>query len=146
MKFTELHVDQVIEAGPYVITEAEILDFARQYDPQWFHTDKQAAAVGRFGGLIASGWQTCAIAMRLATQAVLHDSESFASPGLTYVKWLNAVRPGDELRLRATVLELRRSRNQPTLGILRWQWRLFNGMDEVVLELEATSLFDLAKI
>ncbi len=143
MKFADLYAGQVIEAGPYLVTEAAVLNFAREYDPQWFHTDPAAAQAGRFGGLIASGWQTCGIAMRLATEAVLHDSESFASPGVAYVKWPNAVRPGDALTLRAQVLETRRSRSQPTLGILRWRWQLFNTSGQEVLDLEATSLFDL---
>jgi acyl dehydratase len=143
MKFAELHAGQVIKAGPTVLTEEEIVAFARRYDPQWFHTDREAAAACRFGGLIASGWQTCGIAMRLATEAVLHGSESFASPGLAYLKWPNVLRPGDALTLHATVLETRRSRSQPTLGILRWHWRMTNQRGEDVLELEATSLFDL---
>jgi acyl dehydratase len=142
MKFAEFHPDQVIEAGPYAVTEAEVLQFATAYDPQWFHTDPVAAANGRFGGLIASGWHTCAIAMRLVADAALHGSESFASPGLAYIKWPHPVRPGDSLRVRATVLEARRSRNQPTLGILRWRWQLFNQDGAEVLDLEATSLFD----
>jgi acyl dehydratase len=143
LKFAELQAGQVIEAGPYVVTEEEVLAFARAYDPQWFHTDPQAAKAGRFGGLIASGWQTCGIAMRLATEAVLQGSESFASPGVAHVKWPNAVRPGDALRLHATVLETRRARSRPTLGILRWRWQVRNASGEDVLDLEATSLFDL---
>ena len=143
MKFADFQEGQVIEAGPYEVGAAEVIEFAKSYDPQWFHTDPQAAAEGRFGGLIASGWHTCAIAMRLVADAALDGSESYASPGLQYVKWPNPVRPGDLLRLWALVLEARVSRRQPWLGILRWQWRLINqdGLD--VLELEATSLFDL---
>ena len=145
MKFAEFHAGQVIEAGPYVLGEAELLAFAKAYDPQWFHTDPEAAARGRFGGLIASGWQTCGIAMKLAADQALAGSESFASPGLAYVKWLNPVRPGDSLTLRATVVETRRSARQPTLGILRWRWQLFNQKGLEVLDLEATSLFDLSE-
>jgi acyl dehydratase len=144
VKFADFHPGQRIDAGPYRVSENEIVQFARAYDPQWFHTDAQAAAGGRFGGLIASGWHTCGIAMRLATEAALHDSESFASPGVAQLKWPNPVRPGDSLKLRATVIEARRARSQPSLGILRWRWQLFNDRDEEVLDLEATSLFDLA--
>jgi len=145
MKFSEFEPHQVIEAGPYVVTEAEIVAFASAYDPQWFHTDSRAAAGGRFAGLIASGWHTCAIAMRLIADAALRGSESFASPGVAYVKWPQPVRPGDQLWLRATVLEARRARSQPTLGILRWRWRLLNAGGAEVLDLEATSLFDLSQ-
>ncbi|BEP45646.1 MaoC family dehydratase [Variovorax sp. 375MFSha3.1] len=143
MKFADFHAGQVIEAGPYVLTEAELLQFARAYDPQWFHTDAQAAAESPFGGLIASGWHTCSIAMRLVVEAALAGSESFASPGLEHVRWPNPVRPGDALRLVADVIEVRRSEKRPTLGILRWRWRLFNQRELMVLDAEVTSLFKL---
>ena len=144
MKFAEFHAGQVIEAGPYAVSEAELLQFANAYDPQWFHTDAAAAAKGPFGGLIASGWHTCAIAMRLGVGAALHDSESFASPGVERILWRHPVRGGDALSLKATVIETRISRKQPTLGILRWRWQLFNQSGTEVLDLDATSLFDLA--
>ncbi|WP_128002765.1 MaoC family dehydratase [Piscinibacter defluvii] len=143
MRFAEFQAGQVIEAGPYLLSESDLLAFAREWDPQWFHTDPDAAARGRFGGLIASGWQTCGIAMRLAVQAALEGSESFASPGVEKIRWPHPVRPGDALRLRATIIEARRSRTQGSLGILRWRWQLFNQHHKEVLDLEATSLFDL---
>ena len=145
MKFAEFEPGQVIEAGPYDVDAEEIVRFATAYDPQWFHTDAQAAgAKSRFGGLIASGWHTCGIAMRLVADKALAGSESFASPGLAYVKWPHPVRPGDALRVRATVVETRRSKGNAGLGILRWRWQLFNQHDTEVLDLEATSLFDLS--
>lgn len=143
MKFADFHPGQVIEAGPYVLSEAELVRFASAYDPQWFHTDAEAAADSAFGGLIASGWQTCAIAMRLVVDAALAGSESFASPGLEQVRWPNPVRPGDALRLVADVIEVRRSEKRPTLGIMRWRWRLFNQRELMVLDVEVTSLFRL---
>jgi acyl dehydratase len=145
LKFAEFHAGQVIEAGPYHVDEPAVLAFAREFDPQWFHTEPEAAAQGRFGGLIASGWHTCAIAMRLGADAALQGSESFASPGVAHVRWPHPVRPGDALRLRATVIDARRARSQGALGILRWRWQLFNQHGREVLDLEATSLFDLAK-
>lgn len=144
MRFRDFHVGQVIEAGPYTPDVDEIIRFATAYDPQWFHTHVERANAGRFGGLIASGWHTCGIAMRLVAEAALDGSESFASPGLDYVKWPAPVRPGDALRLRATVIETRHSRSQPSLGILRWRWQLFKEGEVEVLDLVATSLFDLA--
>ena len=143
MKFAEFSAGQVIEAGPYEVSEDEVLRFATAYDPQWFHTDAQAAKGGRFEGLIASGWHTCGIAMKLLAEKALAGSESFASPGLAYVKWPHPVRPGDRLTVKATVLDARRSRSQGSLGILRWRWQLFNAAGTEVLDLEATSLFDL---
>ncbi len=145
MRFVEFHAGQIIEAGPHAVSEEEIVRFAAAYDPQWFHTDPEAARQGRFGGLIASGWHTCAIAMRLVTDAVLQDSESFASPGIGYIRWPHPVRPGDRLTLRAAVLEARRSRGDSDLGILRWRWQLFNAEAREVLDLETTSLFDLTR-
>ncbi|MEY4751651.1 MAG: hypothetical protein RIQ60_3865 [Pseudomonadota bacterium] len=145
MKFAEFHPGQVIEAGPYALTESEVLAFATVYDPQWFHTDPEAAASGPFGGLIASGWHTCGIAMRLLADRALKGSESFASPGLAYVKWLHPVRPGDTLCARATVLDTRTSSKNPQLGILRWRWQLYNQAGTEVLDVEATSLFDLLR-
>jgi acyl dehydratase len=139
VRFADFQVGQVIEAGPATVSEAEILEFATRYDPQWFHVDPERAAEGPHGGLIASGWQTCGIAMRLAVDAALHDSESFASPGLAYLNWRAPVRPGDALTLKATVLEARRT--SKGYGALRWHWALSNQDGVVVLDLEATSLF-----
>lgn len=144
MRFAEINPGQVIAAGPETITEREILEFAREFDPQWFHTDPARAAASTWNGLIASGWQTCAIAMRLVVAAALTGSESFGSPGLAYLKWESPVRPGDELRLVIDVLDKRVALSRPSLGIVRWRWRLFNQRFDPVLDLEATSLFDLA--
>jgi len=144
MKFADLSPGQIITAGPLTLSESDILAFARQWDPQWFHTNPEAAAQGPFGGLIASGWQTCGVAMRLACEAVLHDSESFASPGVEHIRWPNPVRAGEPLTLRAEVLEVRRSTKRPELGVLRWKWELFHADGRQALELEATSLFKLA--
>ena len=146
MKFAEFHAGQRIEAGPYAVTEAQVQQFAEAHDPQWFHTDPAAAATGRFGGLIASGWHTCAIAMRLIANGALQGSESFASPGVAQVRWPHPVRPGDSLRLRATVTEARRSSTRPALGVVNWRWQLFKGQGSEVLDLRATSLFDLSGI
>lgn len=143
MKFVDFYAGQLIEGGPYVLQEGELLTFANAYDPQWFHTDAAAASDGPFGGLIASGWHTCAIAMRMVADTALAGSESFASPGLQYVKWPHPVRAGDALRLRAEVISVRRSERKPLLGILDWRWQLTNQDDITVLDLQATSLFQL---
>lgn len=139
MKFSQFQAGQELQAGPYAVNEPEILRFAEQWDPQWFHTDVAAAREGPFEGLIASGWHTCCIAMRMAALEFLEGSESYASPGLAYIKWPHPVRPGDSLRLQADVLEARTSSRG--LGVLRWRWQLFNQHGTQVLDLEATSLF-----
>lgn len=144
MKFNEFKVGMVITHPPVIVTQDQMLAFAKAYDPQWFHVDVERAGTGRWEGLIGSGWFTCGIAMRMIVDVALHDSESFASPGLEKIRWLMPVRPGDALRLEATVDSVRVSSSRDDLGILRWTWRVFNQDDTQVLELEATSLFDLA--
>ena len=144
MKFHELEVGMVVTHPPVVVEEAEMLAFSHQYDPQWFHLDEARAREGRWGGLIASGWMTCGLAMRMAANTLLRDSDSFGSPGLERVRWVLPVRAGDSLRFEATVDHLRISSSRPELGIMRSTWRLFNQHDELVLELEAVNLYDLA--
>ena len=141
MQFSDFVVGQVLRAGPVEIDETSIIEFARQYDPQVFHVHKVAAERGRWKGLIASGWQTCGIAMRLAVDHILKDSDSCGSPGLEYLKWPAPVRPGDQLRLQIEVIETRRSASGK-FGIVRWRWCMFNQEDNLVLDLVATSLFD----
>jgi acyl dehydratase len=146
MKFVDFRPGQTIVHGPVCLSESEIVAFAQSYDPQWFHVDRERAAKSRWQGLIASGWQTCGVAMRLANEAALEGSESFGSPGLEYLKWLEPVRPGDALTLHAHVLEVRRSSKQTDLGILRWQWSLVNQRGAAVLDTVVTSLFDLGAV
>jgi acyl dehydratase len=142
MKFAEIRAGMVIKGGRRSVTEAEILEFARRYDPQWFHTDPERATQSRWKGLIGSGWMTCSVAMELAVKSVLGDSESIGSPGIEQIKWLNPVRPGDELELRIEVLETRQSRSG-SMGIVKWRWALTNQSQASVLDLIATSLFEL---
>jgi acyl dehydratase len=143
MKFTDLTPGRSITVGPEAITEGQIVAFARDYDPQWIHVDPARAESGPWKGLIASGWQTCGIAMRMVVRHVLADSESYGSPGLAYLKWENPVRPGDLLYVTLDVMERRIATSRPTLGVVRWRWRMRNQVAAVVLDLEATSLFDL---
>jgi acyl dehydratase len=143
MKFSEFKVGMVIKHPPIVVSEEQMLAFAKAYDPQWFHIDVEGAKEGRWGGLISSGWLTCSLAMRMAVDAALHDSESFGSPGLERLRWMVPVRPGDQLRLEATVDSVRTSSTRDDLGIMRWSWRVYKQRDEQVLDVEAASLFDL---
>lgn len=143
MKFAEIAASERFVLGPVTVDDAEVVAFASSFDDQWFHTDAAAAAQGPFGGLIASGWHTCALAMRLVSREILAGSESFASPGLAYLRWPNPVRPGDRLMLEIRVIDARRSASRPELGIVRWQWVMRNGDGQEVLDLEATSMFRL---
>jgi acyl dehydratase len=141
-RFAQLVAGSTFDGGRRVVGESEIIEFASRYDPQWFHTDPARARESRWGGLIGSGWMTCAIAMQLAVTTVLRDSESIGSPGVEQIKWPHPVRPGDELRLRMEVLESRVSRSG-TVGVVRWRWLLINQADTTVLDLVATSLFEI---
>lgn len=143
MRFAEFSAGQVIDAGAVNISEREIIAFATQYDPQWFHIDSQRASASRWNGVIASGWHTCCLAMKLVVDNVLAGSESFGSPGLTNLSWTNPVRAGDQLKLQLEVLDVRTARSRPTLGIVRWIWRMRNQHSADVLSLEVTSLFEL---
>ena len=143
MKFAEFHVGQALVHGPASLDAEAITSFATKWDPQWFHCNPKAAVQGRFGGLIASGWQTCALAMRMAVACALEGSESFASPGVGYIKWPHPVRANEPLMFHGNVLDLRRSHSQPDLGILRWRWHLRHADQRCALDLEVTSLFDL---
>jgi acyl dehydratase len=130
----------VFASDAIVVSEAEIIDFARRYDPQPMHTDPEAARTGRFGGLIASGWHTAALMMRLYTTNFLSPESSAASPGIDELRWLQPVRPGDELRLRVTVIEARRSRSRPAEGIVRSLIEVLNQDGAVVMSLKPISL------
>jgi acyl dehydratase len=143
MKFADLYVGQVLTHGPASLTEEQILDFARQWDPQWFHTDPERAAAGHFQGLIASGWQTCALAMRMAVECLLHDSDALASPGVDHIRWLLPVRPNEPFTFRAEILEVRRSQKQPQLGVMRSSWALLQADGRPVMTLEASVLYRL---
>ena len=144
MKFADITTGKRIVLGPMTADGNDIIDFAKRYDNQWFHTDPQRAESGPWGGLIASGWHTCGMAMHLVSNFVLADSESYASPGLQYLKWPNPVRPGDMLTLEMLVKESRVSSAKPRLGIVLWQWILRNQDGADVLDLEATSMFKIA--
>jgi acyl dehydratase len=138
--FEDYKPGAVFTAGPITVGEAEIVEFARRYDPQAMHTDPAAAAQGPFGGLIASGWHTAAMMMRLFADHFLSPESSIASPGLDELRWLQPVRPGDALSLRVTILEVRRSRSKPDQGIVRSLVEVLNQAGEAVMTLKPISL------
>ena len=143
MKFADFYEGQHITLGPVLVEKQAVIDFATQWDPQWFHTDEAAADDGPFSGLIASGWHTCCMAMRLVADQVLKDSESFASPGMEKLQWLQPVRPGDELTVHLFIREVRRSQKRPELGIIRWDWQVDKQNQSTVLKVDVTSMFRL---
>ena len=123
--------------GEAAVTEQEIVEFAQRYDPQDFHTDPAKAAQSRFGGLIASGWLTCALMMRMFAAHYLTKNASLASPGIDEVRWLVPVRPGDVLSARVTVLEAKRSASKPDRGIVRSKIEVLNQKGEAVMTMIA---------
>jgi acyl dehydratase len=128
------------DCGSVEVTEADILDFARRYDPQSFHVDAAAAADGPFGGLIASGWHTASLMMRLYADHYLSTASSLGSPGVDELRWPRPVRPGSVLRLRATVTEARLSRSKPDRGLVRTRVELVDAGDDVVFSASLLNL------
>ncbi len=131
----------VLEFGGHTVTEAEIIAFARDFDPQYFHTDPEAARASAFGGLIASGWHTAAIAMRMLADNFLPPNASMGSPGIDELRWRLPVRPGDKLRLRITIQEATRSRSKPDRGVVRSLLEVLNQKDEVVMSQRPMTMF-----
>ncbi len=137
----DMTVDSVRDLGSITPTAEEILAFARQFDPQPFHLDAEAAKQSVFGGLCASGWHTCSMAMRLMVDNFLCQSSSQGSPGLESIRWMKPVFPGDTLRLESLVLERRLMNKRPHLGLVRNQWRMFNQHGEQVLQMDGWGMF-----
>jgi acyl dehydratase len=137
----DFYAGQVREIGGYSLTEEEIIEFARKYDPQPFHTDKDKARQSPFGGLIASGWQTASMAMRMLCDLYLLDAASLGSPGVDEVRWVKPVRPGDTLRLKTTVLEARASNSRPDMGTVRSRSEIYNQHGELVMHMSGVGIF-----
>jgi acyl dehydratase len=117
--FEDYLLGATYECGNVSIDSASIVAFAKEFDPQPFHVDPEAAAAGPYGGLIASGWHTAALVMRLLVENYLASESSLGSAGLEELRWPNPVRPDDTLRVRATVVESRRSLSKPDRGIVK---------------------------
>ncbi len=124
------------ELGEIRVTAEEIVAFAERYDPQPFHVDADAATRWPFGGLIASGWHTAAMMMRLMVDRYIDGTTSLGSPGLGPIAWKVPVRPGDVLRVRARVVENRRSRSKPDRGSVTFEVEVLNQNDEIVMTVE----------
>ena len=130
-----------LEIGSHTFREEEIIAFARQFDPQVFHTDPAAARDSSFGGLIASGWHTCAIAMRLMVDAYVARSASLGSPGVDNIRWLAPVRAGDTITYRRVITSARPSASKPGVGLVQSRWEAVNQRGEMVMTMEGWSMF-----
>ena len=139
--FDDFAVGQIIKLGSYTVTKEEIIEFALKFDPQPFHIDEVAAAKTIYGGLIASGWHTGSIFMRLLYDGLLSNAESMGSPGQDELRWLRPVRPGDTLTARGVVEEKIPSRSKPDRGLIRTTYQIFNQEGLEVMKISGLGMF-----
>jgi acyl dehydratase len=138
--FEDYPAGSVVQYGPIVVDQAEVIDFARRYDPQEFHVDPERAARGPFGGVIASGWHTAAMMMRVLVDRFLPRAAGLGSPGMDELRWPAPVRPGDHLYVRITVVEARRSASKPDRGLVRILIEVIKDDSVVVMSVKAMTL------
>ncbi len=138
--FEDYVVGLVHEFGSITVEEEEIIDFAKRFDPQVFHTDPEVAKKTSFGGLVASGWHTGGLVMRLLVENYFSKVANLSSPGLDEVRWTKPVRPCDELSVRATVQMAKRSQSKPDRGVLRTLIEVMNQRHEMVMTMKITSI------
>src|SRR5713101_6922972 len=137
--FEDLKAGDRFKSGTYKVTEEQIVSFAREFDPQPFHLDPAVARQPMFKGLIASGWHTAAITMRLFVQT-LNFAEGAIGLGVDELRWPNAVRPGDRLQVETEIVDLRVSRSRPSHGVVRLRNVTVNQHGEVVQTMSASAL------
>ena len=137
----DMAVGQVRDLGTISPSREDIIAFASQFDPQPFHLDAAAGAASVFGGLCASGWHTCSMAMRLMLTNFLQQTSSLGSPGLENIQWKKPVYPNDTLRLQTTVLETKPMGRRPDVGMTRNLWEMFNQHGDKVLHMEGWGMF-----
>jgi len=137
----DFKVGEVHQIGEKRVDKDEIIAFAKQFDPQPFHVDEAAAKASVYGGLIASGWHTVALVMRMMCDSYMLDSASLGSPGIDNLKWLKPVRPGDAIRAQRTTLEVRASASRPDMGLVKTRWEVFNQNGEPVMTMEGYGMF-----
>ena len=139
--FEDFHEGQVIDLGKREVTEEEIIAFAREFDPQPFHVDRDAAARSIYGGVIASGWHTCSMMMRMVVDGLMCDASSMGSPGLDGVRWLQPVRAGDTLAVRYLTIKVKASASKPDRGVVWSKWVATNQRGEDVCTVEGMGMF-----
>ena len=139
--FEDFEPGHMMELKGPTVSKEDIVEFATRYDPQPFHVDEKQAKQSAYHGLIASGWHTVSMCMRMICDAYLLESASMGSSGVDQVRWLIPVRPGDTLSLRMTVLETKASQSRPEMGIVRHRWDVFNQNQELVMEMTGVGFF-----
>jgi acyl dehydratase len=139
--FEDFFEGQELDLGTRLVTEEEIVEFATKYDPQPFHVDRAAAAASIYGGVIASGWQTCSMMMRMVVDGLMASSSSMGSPGLDGVRWLQPVRAGDTLSVRYLTTKVKASGSKPDRGVVWSKWVATNQRGEDVCTIEGMGMF-----
>lgn len=139
--FEDFFPGQQIELGSRTVTEQEIIEFATDFDPQPFHVDRDAAKESIFGGVIASGWHTCSMIMRIVVDSVLGNSASMGSPGLEKVRWILPVRPDDTLSVRYITTQVKASSSKPDRGVVWSTWEARNQDGELVCTVEGMGMY-----
>jgi acyl dehydratase len=137
----DFQVGETIEMGRHSFTVEEITGFGRAFDTQPFHVDAEAAKDSFYGGLIASGWHTCAVAMRLMCDSYVNQTRSLGSPGMDEIRWKKPVRPGDTITYSRTVLESRVSASRPDAGLVKQRWTAVNQDGDLVMSMEGWGMF-----
>jgi acyl dehydratase len=127
--------------GPRLVTRAEIVAFAAEFDPQPMHLDEAAGAASMMGGLGASGWHSCCLLMRMIADGFILDSSSMGGPGIDEVRWLKPLRPDTRIRIRSTVLETRASNSRPEMGLVKFQFEMLDDVDAILTTLATTLMF-----
>ncbi len=139
--FEDFFVGQEIELGSRTVSEEEIIAFATQFDPQPFHVDHDAAAASMYGAVIASGWHTCSMMMRMVVDGLMAASSSMGSPGLEKVRWILPVRAGDTLTVSYLTTAVKASSSKPDRGVVWSIWRAVNQHGELVCTVEGMGMF-----
>ncbi|EHP44044.1 MaoC-like dehydratase [Cupriavidus basilensis OR16] len=139
--FEDFAVGSKRDLGSHLVTEEEILTFARQYDPQPFHVDKEAAQKSIYKNLISSGWMTCSIMMRLLVDNMTSKAASMGSPGVDEIRWLKPVYAGDTLSVSLAVLDARASSSKPDRGVVHTQWEATNQRGELVCTVKGMGMY-----
>ncbi len=139
--FEDFYPGQEIDLGQRSVSEEEIIAFAAAFDPQPFHVDRAAAGASIYGGVIASGWHTCSMMMRMVVDGLMNTSSSMGSPGLENVRWLLPVRAGDTLSVRYLTQQVKPSRSKPDRGVVWSKWVATNQRGEQVCTIEGMGMF-----
>ncbi|HYC41428.1 MAG TPA: MaoC family dehydratase [Noviherbaspirillum sp.] len=139
--FEDFEPGKTIEVGSRTVSEEEIIEFATKYDPQPFHVDQDAAGKSIYGGIIASGWHTCGMIMRLMVDGLLKEAASLGSPGVDEIRWIKPVRGGDTLHVTTTPLEVKPSASKPDRGVVVTLWEAKNQHGEVVATIKGMGMF-----